>query len=290
MEFINTNEQIHNEKISKYDTLVLSGASSKCILTLGGLQYMYDNFLLNQVNTYIGTSSGSIINFFLIIGYTPIEIMMYICTHQLMEKLQHFNVVAMLNGGGASSFSNIQEQLEKMTILKIGFLPTLQDLKNKFGKTFICVTYNITESKTEYISSETYPDLPCITALRMSSNLPFIFENFKYGNNFYIDGGISDNFSIDTGDNIGENVFGIVLSKNGNFKNEPHSNILEFIYKLMFIPINQSIDYKISKVSKKCHVVKLEYETIKFFEFNINSRDKLEMFSSGYQQMKKNIE
>ena len=88
MEFTDTNIEL-NKKPIKYDTLVLSGASSKGLLTLGGLQYMYDNFLINNVNTYVGTSSGSIIAYFLVIGYTPIEIMMYICTHQLMEKMQH---------------------------------------------------------------------------------------------------------------------------------------------------------------------------------------------------------
>lgn len=289
MEFTDTNIEL-NKKPIKYDTLVLSGASSKGLLTLGGLQYMYDNFLINNVNTYVGTSSGSIIAYFLVIGYTPIEIMMYICTHQLMEKMQHFNVVAMLNGGGASSFSNIQEQLEKMTILKIGHLPTLQDLKTRFGKTLVCVTYNLTEKRTEYLSPDTHPDLPCITAIRMSSNLPLVFENFKYGNNFYIDGGIADNFSIDTGDSLGESVFGIALSQDGNFNNDPDSNILEFIYKLMFIPISQAIDYKVSRVSEKCRIVKLDYGNVKFFDFNINSRTKLEMFSSGYQQMKKQLE
>jgi predicted acylesterase/phospholipase RssA len=43
----------------------------------------------------------------------------------------------------------------------------------------------------------------------MSSNLPLIFENFKYGNNFYIDGGVSDNFAIDVGISKGNKIIGI---------------------------------------------------------------------------------
>ena len=289
-ELIEVKEEIFKE-ILDYDTLVISGGSSTGIVTLGSLQYAYDNYLLNKVQTYIGTSSGAIISYLLIICYSPIEIIIYICSHQLMEKIQHFNVVAMINGGGAASFTTIYEQLEKMTIDKIGFLPTFEDLKNKYGKTLIYTTYNTTENKTEYISYLTKATLPCLIALKMSSNLPLIFEKYKYGNNFYIDGGVSDNFPIDIGDKMGRKILGIVLSsKDENFNNEHEMNVLEYIYKLMFIPISQTEEYKIMNVSNKCKIIKLYYSKVKFFNFNINSKMKLDLFSSGYQQTKEFFE
>ena len=85
------NENIKEKQILDYDTLVISGGSSTGIVTLGSLQYAYDNYFLSKVENYIGTSSGAIICYLLIIGYTPIEIIVYICSHQLMEKIQHFN-------------------------------------------------------------------------------------------------------------------------------------------------------------------------------------------------------
>ena len=279
------------EKNIDYDTLVLSGGSTKGIIILGSLQYLYDNYLLTKINTYIGTSSGSMICYLLSIGYNPVEIITYICKNQLMEKMQHFNVVAMINGTGAVSFNNIYEHLEKMTIEKIGYLPTFQDLKTNFGKTLICVTYNITEDKTEYISVENYANLPCLIALKMSSNLPLIFENYKYGNSFYIDGGVSDNFAIDIGDNIGNKVLGILLtSEKENFNTHPDIDILEFIYKIMFIPISQTTEYKIKNISDKCKIIRLKSSKIKFFNFNINSKAKLDLFSLGYEDTKNEIE
>jgi NTE family protein len=270
-----------------YDTIVLSGGSVNGILIIGALQYAYDNYLLSNIKTYIGTSGGAILNFLLIIGYTPIEIMIYLCTNQLIEKLQHFNIVAMINGTGALSFSSIYEHLEKMTIDKIGFLPTIQELNDKFGKEFICVTYNLTENKAEYISCENNPNLPCLIAIKMSSNLPLIFENFKYGNNFYIDGGVSDNFPIDVGINKGNKILGIYLDHGDD--NSSDENIIKFIYKLMFIPISQTMKHKIDNASlnKNCNIIKLEtYGKLSAFNFNISSIDKLELFSSGYQQIK----
>ena len=160
-----------------YDTLVLSGGSVNGFVILGTLQYLYDNDLLHHINTYIGTSIGSLISFLLIIGYDPVEIITYMCVNSFINKLKNINILAMIRGLGAISFNVVQEQLEKMTIDKIGYLPTLQEVKEKFGKVFICVTYNLTKNATEYLDYENNPSLSCITAIRMSANFPILFES-----------------------------------------------------------------------------------------------------------------
>ena len=274
-----------------YDTLVLAGGSSKGLMILGALQYGFDNYLLKNVNTYIGCSAGAMICYLIAIGYTPIEIVVYICCNQLMEKMVHFNIVAMINKQGASSYNTINETFEKMTINKIGFYPTLKDLKDKFGKTLICSTYNLTEQKVEYLSPDTHPNLPCITAIRMSSNLPLIFENFKYGNSVYIDGGVCDNFPIDLGDSMGKKILGIVVnSEPKNATNINEMGILEFIYLLMFVPVSQIQEHKINNISEKSKIIKLTNNKFKFFNFDLSSKDKLDLFSSGYEEMKIQIE
>ena len=281
-------EEVQNETID-YDTLCITGSSAKGLLILGSLQYAYDNFMFNNINIYIGTSSGAIISYLLAIGYKPIEIISYICTNQLLEKIQHFNIVAMLQGRGACSFTPIQEQIEKMSISKIGYLPTLKNIKDRYNKTLIFSTHNLTLNKTEYLSYETYPDLPCITALRMSANLPLVFEKYKYGNSYYIDGGISDNFPIEIADKMGSKIFGIILSlEEKNFNQNLDIDAIEYIYKLMFIPILQRMKNKIENASENCKIIQLSSGNSgsNFFDFNINTKQKLNMFSKGYQQMK----
>tara|TARA_B100001996_G_scaffold353502_1_gene314910 strand:+ start:209 stop:1072 length:864 start_codon:yes stop_codon:yes gene_type:complete len=277
---------------SLYDTLVLSGSSVKGITFLGALQYLYDNSLIKDVKTFVGTSSGAMISYLLIIGYTPIEIFVYICTHQILDRMQHFNIVAMIQGSGATSFNSIHELLEKMTIDKIGYLPTIEDLETRFGKKLICVTHNLTEDKTEYISAETHPKIPCLTALHMSANLPLIFEKFKYGHSFYIDGGISDNFAIQIGEELGTNILGInLVYTTDELSDYTDADTVEYIYKLMFIPVCQSIKYKLGQISDKCRVISL-YSNIaaqKFFDFNIKSSTKMDMFTDGYQQLKEHF-
>ena len=280
-------EEIKEPISGEYDTLVLSGGSIQAIITLGALQYATDNFLLNHINTYIGTSAGAIIGYLLSIGYTPIEIMIYLCTKQILEKIKNFNVVAMMNGSGATSYVYLHEQLERMTIEKIGKLITLKDLYDNYGKKLICVTHNLTINKIEYLSHETYPDLPCLIALRMSSNLPFIFDHFKYLGSFYIDGGISNNFPINKGEEEGKKILGIVITKmSDNFSKDPGKNMIEYIYQLMSIQIECNTVNMIDNSSDKSTIIPLKPDATFFFNFNLDSHSKLEMFSHGYTQMK----
>lgn len=271
--------------VYNYDTLVLSGGSTKGIIILGALQYAIDNNMFN-INTFIGTSVGSMICYLLAIGYSPKEIIVSICLLKSLEALSEFNITNFVNGYGAVSFSTIQDILEKLTISKIGNLITMNDLKQNFRKTLICTTYNLTTGKTEYISYKNHPNLSCIDALHMSSNLPLIFEKFKYNDCYYVDGGISDNFSIDLASEFGNKVLGILLDFE-DVEFDPDMNILEYIYKLIFIPITHLIEYKIQQIdSLKCDVVRLKFSKLKFFNFDIATSQKLELFSYGYQNMK----
>ena len=293
-EIINEEDKIEEKSLSSnYDTLVLGGGAVKSFVIFGALQYAIDNYLLTDIKTYIGTSGGTIINYLLIIGYTPIEVMVFICTNHVIEKLQSFNMFAMMNGLGAISFLHIYEELEKMTLQKIGYIPTFADIKEKFNKDFICVTYNITEGKIEYLSYENTPTLPCLIAIRMSSNLPLIFENFKYGNSYYVDGGVANNFAIEKAIEKGKKILGIHNKLSSfSFTKDNEFNMLEYIFKIIFIPIGELYKLKRKELEPNDNfdIIQVVEDSINLYNFNITTREKLNMFSKGYQQMKEYFE
>lgn len=279
------NSQTRESTKIDYDTLVISGGSTKGLIALGSLQYLSEQYLLKNINTYIGTSIGSIICYFLIIGYTPIEIVVYICKNNILEKIKNMNLCNIMNGNGVIPFSDIHEIMERMTIEKIGFLPTLKQLKDKYDKTLVCTTYNLSKGHPEYLSHKNYPDLPCLTALRMSSNLPMIFEKYKYGENYYIDGAVYNNFPIDIAKEYGTNIISILLKhKSSKEPAEYTNNTLNYLHNLIMIPTESLNEYKINKFSENNKIIVFsQYSDIKPFDFNITSREKLEMFSYGYQ-------
>ena len=276
-------QQIHQ---STFDTLVLSGGALNGFILLGGIQYLYDKHLFQTITHFVGTSIGSIISYLLIIGYTPIEIIVYLCTHnELVEKMKKMNILNITRGEAAIPFSCISDELERMTIEKIGSLLTMSELTKRFGKTLVCTTYNVTTAKAEYISNETFPNMPCLTALKMSSNLPLIFENFKYGDSFYIDGAFSNNFPIDIGEKVGKKVIGLCITYNLTIKS-PKIDLLDYVYKLLFIPIQQSINHRISNKQENTHVINMIPTSVDVFNFNIDHKMKFEMFSKGYNEVK----
>ena len=285
---LNTNIDIPKPEFKiNYDTIVLSGGAIKGLLTLGALQYAKDSYFIKNIKTFVGVSSGAMICYLLSIGYTPIEIVVYISTHRLIEKLSKFNFISILKCGGLTDFNIIHSHIEKMTISKLGYLPTLKELQQRCNKNLIFCTYNLSKKKIEYLTPEDNPDLPCLLALRMTSNLPFIFDKFKYQDNYYIDGGIIDNFPIDIGYERGGKVLGMYISEDTGYEN---NKVLEYIYELISIPILSITNNKIEKYKDKVKIISLDENKTKFFNFNLNSTERLEMFSKGYQIAKNNLE
>lgn len=268
----------------QYDTLVLCGGAVKGIILLGSLQYIFENEYFSNIKTIVGTSIGAILGYLLIIGYTPIEIHVFISTHhKLFENLENMNIINMINGLGAVPYSHASAILEKLTLDKIGKFLTLKELVDEFGKKLIGVTYNETKNRIEYISYETHPDMKCLDLLRMTSNMPEFFDDFIYEGNSYIDGGICDNFAIEEGEKNGNRVLGIMLYKqNIPEKNE---NFISRLYRRMIIPYYYFIDYKIFKSTEKSTVIKLECDD-NMVNMNISGINKSSMFSNGYKETK----
>lgn len=265
-----------------YNTLVLSGGSVKTIAMLGVLQYCYDLKLLN-VKKYIGTSAGAIICYLLIIGYTPDELLLKLCSSDILENVRYFDIPSMINRTGAMSFSDIQDYLEYLTIEKIGKLITLKDLKTLFNKELIITTYNYTKKITEYISCVNNPDIPCLIAIRMSTCLPLIFPPFKYMDNYYLDGGISDDFPIEyelervLNNKANNHRLGIVIDPYN--ETEP-SNTIEYIYELLSIPLKITIQDKLVKYNY-VDIIKIG-NTINLLNFSVKKIEKINLFISGY--------
>jgi NTE family protein len=273
-----------------YDTLVVSGGSMNGVSILGSLQYLKDSGKIDGLKNFIGTSAGALLCYFLIIGYTPIEIMVYICTHQkLFDTLKSVDFIKASRGEGAISFALISDIIEKMTIEKVGRLLLLKDLEEIYEKRFTCVTFNLTKNCAENISSETHRDMPCLSAIHMSCNIPVIFEPYKYGDCLYVDGGVSNNLPIEVGEKLGNRVIGLTIATSSPIKFESmNMNMIEYVYKLLVIMLNEHTNCKLSYKASSTDVieVRMNEKSLKMFDFDIDAKTKLGLFSLGYESAK----
>lgn len=264
-----------------YDTLILSGNSTNAIVTLGALQYLTDHGQIKDIKNYIGTSSGAILSLLLLLGYEPLEILSYICIEKVYKNMDQFNISNMLLlGKSLMNFEPIKTCLEQLIIEKIGYMPTMKSIE-KLGKKIVFTTYNLTDDCREYISSETYPDLPIIHGIHMSSNFPLVFEPYIYNNKAYLDGGLVDNFAIEYGEQMGQRCLGI-MTNNPQRKYNPHDfGQIEFIWKVFQVFITTITKDKIDRTTN-CDIIKLDFKS-NFFNFKSDNKELIEMFDKGYE-------
>ena len=269
-----------------YNTLILSGGSICTLKTLGAIQCLMDNNAIDDVNTISGSSAGAMIAYLICIGYTPTEIILYLCTHNIFDHVKSLDIVSMINGSGAISFAGFHEHLEMMTINKIGRLVTFKDVYEKFGKRLVMTTYNYSKKCMEVLDHEHTPDMPCLVGIHMSCCLPFIFNMYKYNNSFYLDGGICDDMPLHLIRREDSKILGIYidLCQEQDEEKYPDSNI-EFLYKLLLIPR----EYKVHEDERDTDIIKLSSNIETFFRYQMNVVEKLKMFSDGYQQAKEFI-
>ncbi len=312
--FCKSNNKLSNFKESIYQNpcniLILSGGGFKGISSLGSLHYLYTTNKLNSIKYHVGTSVGSIISYLLIIGYTPEHILTHICLQDLVpdlnktmlssciakltkivsstDKVQHLEeILSIILKQGIIKYEKIHNILHDMTISKLHFIPTMADLKYLFDKHLVCTTYrfnkNTKHGEIYYISDISDPDLSCLDAVRMSSNIPIIFgEHVKDGYS-YIDGGLLDNFPIDAISKLytlkNPVAIGItILGSNLLFETSTLMSIIGIIY----LPI---YDRELEKIKKtdNLQIIRLK---VKEISHNCTTGEKLKFFTSGYNQTK----
>lgn len=226
-----------------YNKLILSGGGKRGILHLGSLQYIYENIDVTNINTYIGTSIGTIICYFLILEYTPVELMTILCTSKLMNKFKEPSIVSFLNGQSVFTTDFIHKFLIQTTLNKTSSLFTLKQLYDRYNKELICTTYNVTKNKIEYISYKNYPDLSCIKAIKMSSNIPFLFNKIENNGSYYVDGAFANNFPINLVSNNDK-----VISINVTLKEvKITDNVLTYLHSILCSLVYHNVKYNINR-------------------------------------------
>ena len=268
----------------KYNTLILSGGGIRGFAILGSLQYLLSNEKLGHVEKYIGTSIGAILSVIVIIGYEPTEIMILFIQRNYLKKFGSYSLLQALKGNGFLSFDDFGKILEELVLEKVGFIPTLAELFEKYKKTLLCLTFNYTKRREEVLSHVSHPDLSVLDALRMSSNVPFVFDRFVLENDVYFDGFLSNNFPINL---ISEEDVGIGISCiRHEWKDDSnHKESWKMIWNLLLLPLYQLQDIKNRPFRKQCDIVELDLSQYPMFEYRLAPKVMLDMFSEGYSKM-----
>ena len=242
--------------------LVLSGGGVKGLATLGALKCLMDNEIIIKPDIICGTSCGSIIGLFIIIGWSPFDIYNLLLSIDFSQLIQpDYDNIFEDTCFGFNTTDPIMhiviKMLEKKNIEK---KITFKELYDKFKVNLIITGSCVNDANPYYFSKDTKPDMQVLKAIRISISVPILFKPYKYDNKIWIDGGCIDNYPIQLFHDRINDVIGILLDD----YNEYIDNIDEIDKYIMriFKCLNKStILYKYEKYQKNTIHIKCKFDT-----------------------------
>jgi NTE family protein len=278
-------------KDQSYKTLILSGGGIRGISFLGALKYFKDRGNLEHLNTFIGTSIGSIIATFLCLEY-PIEDLFQFMLDLNIDSVTNFQISKLIQQFGLDS-GNTLIFVIKQLLVKCGYDEniTFKNLQKITGKTLIITATNVNKRCIKYFNHNDTPNLRIVDAIRMSISIPFLYTAPLYGGDFYVDGGVLDNFPLHLANGTHPNEvlainlgYGETKDKNICTKNDI-KNLEDFSINLI-----NTLLCEIEELRNKDCTIKptltIKTERYSTFDFNLETNEKIELFRIGYTTAK----
>lgn len=289
----NTTENT-SENISKnYEYIVLSGGAAKGLSYIGVLEYLEEEKqILEKIKEFIGCSIGAFSALIIILGYNSVDLKKIFNNYNL-NLLKSFRVSEFFNSYGLDNGKKIELFIKIFLKNKnLNENITLSELYKKTNKKLITVVTNVNSKKTEYISIDTYPDIPVFLAVQMSMCIPFIYNPIKYNNRLYVDGGLTCNFPIRyyVDKEVDYNKI-LCFSFNEKHKNEEINSFEKYLFNILkssFYTIENE-DRKFAQY-KECSIVSISIDISNSFNLDIDEDNKNLLYKYGYDAIKEFIE
>jgi len=286
----NTKKQICNEKEKRnFSGVVFAGGGINTSIISGMYKCLYDLNMISQKNikTLIGTSAGSLISCFIAMGFEPIDTINFYCEFNFAEivynSLKNISIIDSIKNKGILNNNIMLNNLENIFIkYNNGIIPTLLDVKNKYDKELVCVTYNITKNKLEYLNYKNSPDLLVTHAGVMSSCIPILFNPFEYKNNLYLDGFMGSNFPIECTSEYKDLDFACFKFDTKIY--DVSNNILEYIMKILYEKINVKENEKIELNTENCECF-IYNKKLNNNPITSNKKEMMKLYDNGYKLM-----
>lgn len=266
-----------------FDSIVLSGGGIKGFTELGALHYFFENEMisLDSIKELAGTSVGSAICLLLNCGFYPHDI------HTIFSEKTNFiipeensNIFNIWNKTGLISVSSIVNNIKDLIIEKIGILPTFEQLYQKTSKILNITGSNLDTMRAVVFSYKTTPKLNVLEAVKMSCNLPFIFQKIMYNNEYITDGGLTNNFPYNLISNNCESTLGIALT-NCQVKLSSKTYI-GYIFRLVLLPTFSLTQYLVEEAPDNIFIVEVNTDMVNALDFTMNDEQRTKLFSNGY--------
>jgi len=199
------------QKIKK-TKLVCSGGGAKGIGYIGALEALEDLGLIDNFDTFSGSSIGALFCMLITLGYTSSELK-DIFKPNILTKIKNKINSNILSDLGFDNGNDLNEFLVSLMQKKnFPHYITLKEHYEKTKKKIIMTGACLNEGKGYYFSVDSYPDMKILDAVMISMCIPILFTPKKYNEMLFVDGGCIDHYPIDIFINEIDSVLGIYLT------------------------------------------------------------------------------
>lgn len=174
-----------------FNAIVLSGGGTRGVQQLGALHALQHSWR-DTYRVIVGSSVGAVVGLLVLLGYEPLEIKSRFLTPELLSHFSRENVSwNNLKSGSLFTWDMLDTTLRWACENRLDYIPTLSELSEEAGgRRLVVTTYNLTKQRTEFLSSDTHPDMCVLQALRMTTAIPMVFPKLIYNRCHYVDGSV----------------------------------------------------------------------------------------------------
>lgn len=189
---------------AQFRNLLFEGGGVKGIAYIGAMQVLSQRGLLDGIRRVGGASAGAINALIFALGYdirAQREILQSTDFHKFMDD--SFGVIRdirrLAKDFGWYKGDFFATWLGKLISDRLGNeRATFADLKSANRPELHVIGTNLSTGYSETFSIERTPDMPLLTALRISMSIPLFFAAVRFGarNDVYVDGGVMLNYPV----------------------------------------------------------------------------------------------
>ena len=296
--------------------LVISGGGMRGAVYIGALRYLYLENLHKNITHISGTSIGAFIGLAIAFKLDIEDIEDIVKTSINDDKLCNIpykNCIKIITECGLTNIDLLTNHMKNKIEKKYKNLDekiTFTYLAKRFGVNYYVSTTNIYTCKNKIFCLEDTPDVCVFKACSASMSIPLLFKPTKIGDDYYYDGGLTNNLPINIFKNVPyDNILGLLIHKSYHKKCDdinfpkPKISVLYLLKQLINI-----YEQKRVKIVMEDHIdddnidyyyIPDNYPDIKLMNFEFKNKgiimtltdDVLNNFIySGFESMSKYIE
>jgi NTE family protein len=199
--------------LSHIKNIMLSGGSIKGIMHLGALMTMtmLHGLSLSNIESYSGSSIGSVLCVLLSINFTPEEIFERFYHNDTYKAQLYKSYSEMAHSIALANPDPFFEFIKSMILEKMQNIPTMYELEQFMGVNVNIIGTNLSKMERVVFNAENQPTLSVMDAMRMSCSLPFLFPKRSYNEFTFVDGSLMDNVPWDTLKDIHKPTLALVI-------------------------------------------------------------------------------